>query len=249
MQDFFTALQFLTRIKIYNQTQWDEGTFARSVAYFPAVGLVIAAVLVAVYKLLVFLNCSSLLIAVLLIITEIIVTGGLLCDGFMDTADGVFSGRERERILEIMKDSCVGSNAVLAFVSLVLLKLALYLELNSEQLTLALYAMPIITRTLMVYNIRCYSYARKSGIGGMFASADKKIVLISSTLLGLALLAPTQSLSLFIALVLTIAYNFWAANYLKRILHGLTGDTYGALAESGNVFFLLSLSIVLNLIK
>ena len=210
MQDFFTALQFLTRIKIYNQTQWDEGTFARSVAYFPAVGLVIAAVLVAVYKLLVFLNCSSLLIAVLLIITEIIVTGGLLCDGFMDTADGVFSGRERERILEIMKDSCVGSNAVLAFVSLVLLKLAVYLELNSEQLTLALYAMPIITRTLMVYNIRCYSYARKSGIGGMFASADKKIVLISSTLLGLALLAPTQNLSLFIALVLTIAYNFWA---------------------------------------
>lgn len=98
----------------------------------------IAAVLVAVYKLLVFLNCSSLLIAVLLIIT-IIVTGGLLCDGFMDTADGVFSGRERERILEIMKDSCVGSNAVLAFVSLVLLKLAVYLELNSEQLTLALY--------------------------------------------------------------------------------------------------------------
>ena len=249
MQDFFTALQFLTRIKIYNQTQWDEGTFARSVAYFPAVGLVIAAVLVAVYKLLVFLNCSSLLIAVLLIITEIIVTGGLLCDGFMDTADGVFSGRERERILEIMKDSCVGSNAVLAFVSLVLLKLAVYLELNSEQLTLALYAMPIITRTLMVYNIRCYSYARKSGIGGMFASADKKIVLISSTLLGLALLAPTQNLSLFIALVLTIAYNFWAANYLKRILHGLTGDTYGALAESGNVFFLLSLSILLNLIK
>lgn len=249
MQDFFTALQFLTRIKIYNQTQWDEGTFARSVAYFPAVGLVIAAVLVAVYKLLVFLNCSSLLIAVLLIITEIIVTGGLLCDGFMDTADGVFSGRERERILEIMKDSCVGSNAVLAFVSLVLLKLAVYLELNSEQLTLALYAMPIITRTLMVYNIRCYSYARKSGIGGMFASADKKIVLISSTLLGLALLAPTQSLSLFIALILTIAYNFWAANYLKRILNGLTGDTYGALAESGNVFFLLSLSIVLNLIK
>lgn len=249
MQDFFTALQFLTRIKIYNQTQWDEGTFARSVAYFPAVGLVIAAVLVAVYKLLVFLNCSSLLIAVLLIITEIIVTGGLLCDGFMDTADGVFSGRERERILEIMKDSCVGSNAVLAFVSLVLLKLAVYLELNSEQLTLALYAMPIITRTLMVYNIRCYSYARKSGIGGMFASADKKIVLISSTLLGLALLAPTQNLSLFIALVLTIAYNFWAANYLKRILNGLTGDTYGALAESGNVFFLLSLSIVLNLIK
>ena len=249
MKSFLTALQFLTRIKIYNQTQWDEGTFARSVAYFPAVGLVIAAVLVAVYKLLVFLNCSSLLIAVLLIITEIIVTGGLLCDGFMDTADGVFSGRERERILEIMKDSCVGSNAVLAFVSLVLLKLAVYLELNSEQLTLALYAMPIITRTLMVYNIRCYSYARKSGIGGMFASADKKIVLISSTLLGLALLAPTQNLSLFIALVLTIAYNFWAANYLKRILHGLTGDTYGALAESGNVFFLLSLSIVLNLIK
>lgn len=249
MQDFFTALQFLTRIKIYNQTQWDENSFSRSVAYFPIVGLIIAGVLVGVYKLLLLLNCSPLLTAVLLIITEIIVTGGLLCDGFMDTADGVFSGRERERILEIMKDSCVGSNAVLAFVSLVLLKLALYLELSSAQMIGALYAMPIITRTLMVYNIKCYPYARKAGIGGMFTGTNKKTVLFSSAVLGLGLLIPTQSLNVLGALLLTIAYNFWAANYLQKILQGLTGDTYGALAESGNVIFLLSLSFIANLVK
>lgn len=56
-------------------------------------------------------------------------------DGFMDTADGVFSARSRERMLEIMKDSHVGSNAVLAIIILLLLKIAAYLELSGETLT------------------------------------------------------------------------------------------------------------------
>ena len=43
-----------------------------------------------------------------MILLEIMLTGGLHCDGFMDTMDGIFSGRSRERILEIMKDSRVG---------------------------------------------------------------------------------------------------------------------------------------------
>ena len=46
--------------------------------------------------------------AALLILAEIIITGGLMYDGFMDTSDGVFSARSRERMLEIMKDSHVG---------------------------------------------------------------------------------------------------------------------------------------------
>lgn len=243
MQDFLTALQFLTRIRLYNQTQWDENSFTRSVPYFPLVGLVIGVLLVGLYKLLSYANCSALLIAVLLIIFEIIITGGLLCDGFMDTADGVFSGRERERILEIMKDSCVGSNAVLAFVSLVLLKLAVYMELSADNLSYALYAMPVLTRTLMVYNIRCYPYARKAGIGGMFSGKVNKLGLVGTAVLGLMLLVIVPKQSILVATLVTVGYNFWAANYLKRILQGLTGDTYGALAESGNVIFLLSLSI------
>lgn len=71
-------------------------------------------------------------------------------DGFMDTADGVFSARSRERMLEIMKDSHVGSNAVLAIIILLLLKIAAYLELSGETLTWVLLTMSVATRTFMV---------------------------------------------------------------------------------------------------
>ena len=249
MQDFFTALQFLTRIKVCNQTQWDEHSFARSVPYFPLVGLIIGLVLASTYKLLIFLNCSAMLSATLLIVVEIILTGGLLCDGFMDTVDGVFSGRERERMLEIMKDSCVGSNAVVAFVSLVLLKLTAYIDLSPDKLLLALYAMPLVTRTLMVYNINCYVYARKTGIGGMFISNSSKKTLVAPTIAGLVFLLAPQTSIILGPVVITVVYNFWAANYLNKILVGLTGDTYGALAESGNVVFLLALSICAGLMN
>lgn len=99
--------------------------------------------------------------AALLILAEIIITGGLMYDGFMDTADGVFSARNRERMLEIMKDSHVGSNAVLAVVTLILLKVAAYVSIMPQELTAALIAMSVATRTFMVIFIVNFPYARK----------------------------------------------------------------------------------------
>lgn len=62
------------------------------------------------------------LTAAMLVVGEFVITGAMHADGLMDTCDGLFSGRSRERMLEIMKDSCVGSFGLLAFVFLVLLK-------------------------------------------------------------------------------------------------------------------------------
>ena len=45
----------------------------------------------------------------IIVVSEFLLTGGLHADGLMDTSDGLFSGRERERKLEIMKDSRIGS--------------------------------------------------------------------------------------------------------------------------------------------
>ena len=59
-------------------------------------------------------------------------TGGLHADGYMDTADGLFSGRSRERMLEILKDSRVGAGGVTAFVFLVLLKVAFLSQLTPD---------------------------------------------------------------------------------------------------------------------
>ena len=108
MRDFVTCLEFLTRIRFSNRTDWHDDDFSRSVPYFPLVGLVMGVFMGAVNYGLYYLHTPDLMRAVMLVLAELIIIGALMYDGFMDTSDGVFSARDRERMLEIMKDSHVG---------------------------------------------------------------------------------------------------------------------------------------------
>ena len=146
MNNFFVGLQFLTSLKIVKQTEWSLESFGKSVKYFPLIGAVLGIIMASFYFIaikylpLVHIYLSHNFLAILLFTLSIILTGALHCDGFMDTADGVFSGRSKDRMLEIMKDSCVGSNAVVAFFILSILKIALFMEIPSDKLLLALFA-------------------------------------------------------------------------------------------------------------
>ncbi|USG64540.1 adenosylcobinamide-GDP ribazoletransferase [Brevibacillus ruminantium] len=127
MNAFFHALAFFTRIPV----PWlkpSEKAWRESVAWYPAVGLVIGCVLWAVYQLSLW-AFSPLLAAVLTCAVWVYITGGLHLDGWMDLADGLGSSRSRERMLEIMKDSRSGAMAVLAAILLLLIKTAGLVEL------------------------------------------------------------------------------------------------------------------------
>ena len=123
---FFIGLQFLTRISIVKQTVWTEESFGKSVKFFPAVGAVLGLSYIAILEILNLLTGGAfpMLTAAVILISMAILTGGIHCDGFMDTMDGLFSGRDRERILEIMKDSRVGAFGVVSFVLLSVLDFA-----------------------------------------------------------------------------------------------------------------------------
>ena len=123
--DFIRALQFLTRFQLVKEVDWSLEALGRSVRFFPWAGGVIGAVLGGCDWGMVQAFGESLPMhaaAALLILLEIMLTGGLHCDGFMDTMDGIFSGRSRERILEIMKDSRGGAYGAMSFALLLLVK-------------------------------------------------------------------------------------------------------------------------------
>ena len=242
MRDFITCLEFLTRIRFSHRTDWRDEDFSRSVPYFPLVGLVIGAFLGAVNYGLVWLAVPDFMRAALLILAEIIITGGLMYDGFMDTADGVFSARNRERMLEIMKDSHVGSNAVLAVVTLILLKVAAYVSIMPQELTAALIAMSVATRTFMVIFIVNFPYARKTGIGHMFKMYAKPVYTVIALTLGIGITA-LCGLQYLAVMVVTFVLVFGFGKFLQGQLGGLTGDTYGALTECGNVLYLIMVII------
>lgn len=182
MTPFFIALQFLTRLKIVNQTEWSVEDFGKSVVAFPYVGLIIGLILVLLYGILSpFIPLVPLML--ILVIAEFLITGGLHADGLMDTSDGLFSGRERDRKLEIMKDSRIGSFGVVAFVFVTLLKWQLLTAIpTAEFIPMALIMMPLMSRWSLVLSIRSYPYAREQGMGAAFANLAPKHVITYNTL-------------------------------------------------------------------
>lgn len=245
MRDFITCLEFLTRVRFSKRTDWRDEDFSRSVPYFPLVGLVIGSLLAAVNYGLFYIETPLFLRVTLLLLAEIIITGGLMYDGFMDTADGVFSARSRERMLEIMKDSHVGSNAVLAIIILLLLKIAAYLELSGETLTWVLLTMSVATRTFMVVFIVNFPYARKEGIGHMFTKYAKPFYTYIAFAVCAGIIGACGLQYLAVAGI-CFTVTLIIAQYLKTQLGGLTGDTYGALTECGNVIYLLTAVFLLR---
>lgn len=245
MRDFITCLEFLTRVRFSKRTDWRDEDFSRSVPYFPLVGLVIGSLLAAVNYGLFYIETPLFLRVTLLLLAEIIITGGLMYDGFMDTADGIFSARSRERMLEIMKDSHVGSNAVLAIIILLLLKIAAYLELSGETLTWVLLTMSVATRTFMVVFIVNFPYARKEGIGHMFTKYAKPFYTYIAFAVCAGIIAACGLQYLAVAGI-CFTVTLIIAQYLKTQLGGLTGDTYGALTECGNVIYLLTAVFLLR---
>lgn len=227
MNSFLVGLQFLTRIRIVRQTVWTAEDFGRSTRFFPLVGLVLGICYALAAWILVSVLGMRALTAALLLILPLLLTGGLHADGFMDTADGVFSGRERERKLEIMKDSRVGSFGVVAFVLLMFLQFALLLDMSPPLLVPVFFVMPIIGRMAMVLAVSCFPYARADGMGKTFADmADRRTVAIAAVTTSV-LVIPIGLLAT-LALVIGIVFSLLFCRWMTAILGGVTGDVYGA---------------------
>ncbi|WP_144349984.1 adenosylcobinamide-GDP ribazoletransferase [Sporomusa termitida] len=237
MNDFFTGLQFLTRIRVIEQTDWSPDSFGRSVKYFTLIGAIIGLILAVInYALSQFLPAHVL--AAVIILAEIVLTGGLHCDGFMDTADGVFSGRPRERMLEIMKDSRVGANGVVAFGLLLLLKYSLIVDMTPAMLTSALLVMPVAGRLAMVISITSFPYARPDGMGKAFAQYAGRSTLLIAVIAALVIVLPL-GLTAAVSAGAGVLAGVLSARYFAGVLGGLTGDTYGAVTYLTELMALL----------
>jgi len=219
--------------------------FGRSVKFFPLVGVVLGTVYaLAAYLLLqVFPEHGvhfplHLGIAILLVL-PILLTGGLHCDGFMDTMDGILSGRSRPRMLEIMKDSRVGATGVTSFILLLILQGAVLLDLYpTGTVAAALFIMPVIARMMMVVSIVFFPYARPEGMGKAFADfADRRSFLFALfiTLLCVSFTGYQSFLCFTAAFMFTLLFSHSVAD----LLGGLTGDVYGAVTTLNEVLVLL----------
>lgn len=240
MRSFLLGMQFLTRIPV-RTANIQEQDLVKSVIWFPYIGLILG-LLYAGVSFLLFSFFPPHLAALLMTVVTVAATGGLHLDGLMDTADGLLSGRSRERMLEIMKDSRVGAMGAIALVVVYTAKWALFEEWNSSMLW-TLILMPAFGRWAMVLLISWFPYAREEGMGKIFAGKVGFSYVFTS---GLFLVLPIwvwKWWSLTIILFFLLTVRFIGCLWSKK-LGGLTGDTYGAICELQEVFLLLMVEVI-----
>ncbi|WP_174847319.1 adenosylcobinamide-GDP ribazoletransferase [Yersinia artesiana] len=242
---FLATLQFMTRIPV--PERWTQGlaldNYERGIIGFPFIGLIVGVIGGVIFTLLA-PWCGVPLAALGYVLALALVTGAFHLDGLADTCDGVFSARKREQMLEIMRDSRLGTNGGLALIFIVVAKVLVVSELalRDAPMLLMLTAASVAGRTVIVLLMYRQRYAREgNGLGNIYiGKVTGKQTL--ATLAGGAILTLLlgQGAGL-LALVISMVVVALLATYLRRRLGGQTGDTLGAAAEVGELVFLLAL--------
>ncbi len=260
LRHYLLAVQFFTRIPITGRlAQWvgySPAMLRASSAHFPGVGWLVAAVATGVFAALQMALAPNpmapLVAAVFCTITTVLITGGFHEDGLADVADGLGGSQDRERALDIMKDSRIGAFGAMALVLALLAKLSLLALLGTHSLAAALAALVgghVLSRFWPLLLVRHLEH-----VGDTARSKSKPLAdqisgraLITAFLwcfLPLALVWQAQAALFLIASMTCSALAAgWMARWFARRLQGFTGDCLGATQQVSEIGFYLGAAL------
>jgi len=238
---FPLALTFLTVLPWRGQGQVGPQDLARSLFWFPWVGLILGLGFGAGLWGLGAVFPPAVAAALLLALT-VLITRGLHLDGLADTVDGLGGGRNPQERLAIMKDSRLGAFGAMSLFLALLLKFTLFLAWTAQGAAPGLILFPVVSRWGMVLLAYLSPYARpEGGLGQAMTTGVSSRVLLGATgsALVLALLIfPVGGLMLLAAAAAAV----WLISlYFQKKLGGVTGDVLGAANEVLEILTLLGL--------
>lgn len=245
MKSLLLMLQFTTILPIPIQLQVEDTDFQKGMKLFPVVGAVIGLILWASYRMLAAFD--TLVAAVAVVLLETVITGGLHQDGLGDTFDGLFSNKNGDEMMTVMKDSRLGTHGVLAITGVLLLKVSIIRAINNPA---AVLAMPVLSRFSMVIGASFSNSARKDGLGNLFIKGvGWKDALFSGILAGAMLYYLTGALCTLVSIAAATVAVLGYIRLFDRKIGGMTGDTLGAVGEICSVLFLIIFAVLSTVIS
>ena len=235
------AFSFLTILPVIDTRPASEDTVAASFQWFPLVGFILGAALVGEDWLLAHVF-AQVIRSVLIVLSLTAITGAVHLDGLADTADAFGAGRDRERALDILRDSRVGTfGASAIFFDLTLKVLALSTLAGSRRVA-ALLVAPMLARWAMLFLVATgLPYLRSSGAGSTLLASGRKggwparIVTTFTFLVAILVGGP-------IALAIAAVVVFAMRAFYVRWLGGVTGDLIGACGELVEIAVLVTMA-------
>ncbi|MPY81406.1 MAG: adenosylcobinamide-GDP ribazoletransferase, partial [Actinophytocola sp.] len=231
----------------------DRREAARALLWLPAVGALLGAVAAGVLLAVQAVAdgaAGRLLAAVLAIGTVAALTGALHLDGLADTADGLGSRRPAPQALEIMRRSDIGPIGVVTLVFAIAVQVVALATLPAGGYgAVALVLAAVAGRVAVVLSAGVRG-ARSDGFGALVAGSVRRPAqygwvagLLALTAAPAALGQPVVAARLFAASALALAAGWLLCRHLARRLGGMTGDGYGAVAETTATVVLLVLAL------
>jgi adenosylcobinamide-GDP ribazoletransferase len=224
--DIAVAFQFLTRLPVPPVTFASDG-LARSVKFFPLVGLVIGSGAALLEKLLA-PHLARPASAVVVLLYLVLITGCLHEDGLTDVADSL-GGWNPEQRLAILRDSRIGTYGAAALVFSLLSRAVLLAGLPLEHFTAYLISAHVLCRWSTLPLSYCLPAARDSeGQGARIASLTSVSSLIAGSVFTIVTVMVALRKAAIAPVLSTIAISLLSSFFYMRKFGGVTGDCLGA---------------------
>lgn len=263
VRHYLLAVQFFTRIPVTGRLAgwvgYSPAMLQASAAHFPGVGWLVALAACAAYAALAWAlpqnALTPLVAAVFSTMATALLTGGFHEDGLADVADGLGGSPVRERALEIMKDSRIGTFGAIALALALLAKVSVLALLGTQGMSIALGALAgahVFSRFLPLVLVRTLPHVGDAGTskskplasqitGGALATA------VLWCLAPLALVAWAQGAPFVMAAMgASVLALLWMWRLFARRLHGFTGDCLGATQQVCEIAFYLGAACALQ---
>ena len=225
---FLSAVAFLTRLPVPHGMQVGPDALAGSAAFFPLVGLLVSAGAI-------FLNqvfskfVGHDVVIVIVLVFLVAVTGGLHEDALADAADGFGGGWGKDQILNIMRDSRVGSFGVLAIALALLARFVFLSNIPPQRFDNYLVAGQVACRwTALPLAFFLPPAREQSGQGARVAGKITTFSLVTGTLLTVVIVGAALGANALWVLLAAVVITAASGAYYRRRIGGVTGDCLGA---------------------
>ena len=252
MKGFLLALQFLSILPVRVRGEVTDKDLMGSALFYPLVGLIAGALLVAADWLFSLVLPPGLVSAMVLLVL-VVFSGAFHLDGLADTFDAIAVKGDRERRLAVMREGAAGPAGVTAIVfslGIKFLAIDALSNLTYFEHYFTLLLMPVAGRWAMLAGMRVGRPARPDGLGRIFIGRLGAPRFAGATVLTVVLIAglvyPARDYALLdwylfagLGFAAVIVLAALCSRIFTSFFGGQTGDTLGATGELSETFFLL----------
>ncbi len=245
VSDLLEALMLLTRLPLPQRSENRPMRGGAAAWAYPLVGAVVGLLAGTVAWALVSIGISNGMAATGALIISVVLTGAMHEDGLADTLDGLWGGWEKQRRLDIMKDSTIGTYGVVGLVIALLIRWEGYLIfLDSGSLIAPLMAIGLLSRVPMVLMMAYLPNARGAGLSSATGKVGQKTATTSIIVAVIGSFLIFGFSTLFAILAIAAVATGLALIAMRKI-GGQTGDILGASQQISEIAALAVLTSLL----